>query len=142
VRYHRNGTTAVKARPARDGVPHPAGRPVSALDRAVEVRDVVETLRALGLTQESIAQASGVSVKSVQNWVRTSAIRPTHEDRLRVLREIAIILQDTLTARGVGQWFRAPNRLLKGRRPIEDLAAGHVEAVRNAARAYIEGSYV
>jgi len=132
----------VKARPLRDDVPRPAGRPVSALDRAVEVRDVVETLRALGLTQDAIARASGVSAKSVQNWVRTSAIRPAHEDRLRALREIALVLQDTLSARGVGQWLRAPNRLLKGRRPIEELAAGRVDDVRNAAVAYVEGAYV
>lgn len=141
MRPHRSGT-AVKARPPRHDAPIPEGRRISALDRAVEVRDVVETLRALGLTQDAIARASGVSVKSVQNWVRTSAIRPAHEDRLRALREIALVLQDTLTARGVGQWFRAPNRLLQGRRPIEDLSAGHVDAVRDAARAYVDGSYV
>jgi hypothetical protein len=116
-------------------------RPVP-LERAVEAADVVHALRQFGLTQASIALATQASPRSVRNWQRTSAIRPQAEDRLRDLREIALLLQETLTRRGVGQWLRARNRLLRGRRPLEALAAGETRAVREAAAAYVEGAYV
>jgi hypothetical protein len=112
------------------------------LERAVEAADVVHALRQFGLTQAAIALATQATPRSVRNWQRTSAIRPQAEDRLRDLREIALLLQETLTRRGVGQWLRARNRLLSGRRPLEALAAGETQAVREAAAAYVEGAYV
>ncbi len=58
------------------------------------------------------------------------------------LREIEWILRVTLTSRGVGQWLHASNCLLNGRRPIDELADGKIESVRDAAKAYVEGTYV
>jgi len=112
------------------------------LDRVVEAGDVVRRLRDYGLTQSAIAKATGATVRSVRNWEATSAIRPRNDERLRDLREIVLILKETLTEKGVGQWLRARNRTLKGRRPIELLERGQFEAVRNAAKAYVEGAYV
>jgi hypothetical protein len=112
------------------------------LERAVETADVVHALRQFGLTQAAIALATSASARSVRNWQRTSAIRPRAEDRLRDLRDIALLLQETLTRRGVGQWLRARNRLLGGRRPLELLAAGETRAVREAAAAYVDGAYI
>jgi hypothetical protein len=114
----------------------------NSLDRAVEVGDVVRRLRDYGLTQSAIAKATGATVRSVRNWQETSAIRPRNDERLRDLREIVLILRDTLTPRGVGQWLTARNRLLGGRRPIEVLSEGDAKAVRDAATAYVEGAYV
>lgn len=115
---------------------------VRTLDRAVEAGEVVLRLRDYGLTQASIAKATGATVRSVRNWQETSAIRPQNDERLRELREIVLLLRETLTPRGVGQWLNARNRLLGGRRPIEVLAEGHANAVRDAASAYVEGAYV
>lgn len=112
------------------------------LDRVVEAGDVVRRLRDYGLTQSAIAKATGATVRSVRNWEATSAIRPRNDERLRELREIVLILKETLTEKGVGQWMRARNRTLKARRPIELLERGQFEAVRNAAKAYVEGAYV
>ncbi len=113
------------------------------LDRAVEVGEVVRRLREdYGFTQSAIAKATGTSTRSVRNWEATSAIRARNDERLRDLREIVLILKETLTARGVGQWLSARNRLLNGRRPIDVLAEGKMKAVRDAARAYVEGAYV
>lgn len=114
----------------------------TALDRAVEVRDVVGALRRFGLTQKDLASATGASERSVRNWARTSAIRAGHEERLRELRDVALILQGSLTPRGVGQWLRARNRLLDGHRPIELLAAGRAEEVQKAAKSFVDGAYV
>jgi hypothetical protein len=115
---------------------------VKSLDRAVEAGEVVRRLRDYGLTQASIAKATGATVRSVRNWQVTSAIRPQNDERLRDLREIVLLLRETLTPRGVGQWLTARNRLLGGRRPIEVLSEGHADKVRDAAKAYIEGAYV
>jgi transcriptional regulator with XRE-family HTH domain len=112
------------------------------LDRAVEAGDVVRRLRDYGLTQSAIARATGTTVRSVRNWEATSAIRAHNDERLRDLREIVLILRETLTEKGVGQWLRARNRTLGGRRPIELLEKGDVKAVRDAAKAYVEGAYV
>jgi hypothetical protein len=119
-----------------------AAPPAVSLERAVEAADVVHALRQFGLTQAAIALATSASARSVRNWQRTSAIRPRAEDRLRDLRDIALLLQETLTRRGVGQWLRARNRLLGGRRPLELLAAGETRAVREAAAAYVDGAYI
>ena len=115
---------------------------VKSLDRAVEAGEVVRRLRDYGLTQASIAKATGATVRSVRNWQVTSAIRPQNDERLRDLREIVLLLRETLMPRGVGQWLTARNRLLSGRRPIEVLSEGHADKVRDAAKAYIEGAYV
>jgi hypothetical protein len=112
------------------------------LDRAVEAGDVVLRLRDYGLTQASIAKATGATVRSVRNWQETSAIRPQNDERLRELREIVLLLRETLTPRGVGQWLKARNRNLGGRRPIEVLSEGRAIAVHDAAKAYVEGAYV
>jgi hypothetical protein len=115
---------------------------VKSLDRAVEAGDVVLRLRDYGLTQASIAKATGATVRSVRNWQETSAIRPQNDERLRDLREIVLLLREALTPRGVGQWLNARNRNLGGRRPIEVLADGNATEVRDAAKAYVEGAYV
>ena len=119
-----------------------AANAAKSLDRVVEAGDVVRRLRDFGLTQSAIAKATGATVRSVRNWEATSAIRPRNDERLRDLREIVLILRETLTEKGVGQWLQARNRTLKGRRPIELLERGEFEAARNAARAYVEGAYV
>jgi len=114
------------------------------LDRAVEAGAVVRRLlrEDYGLTQSIIAKATGASARSVRNWEQTSAIRPHHDERLRDLREVVLIVRETLTACGVGQWLTARNRILHGRRPIDSLAEGNPKDVRKAARAYVEAAYV
>ncbi len=116
-------------------------QPAVTLNRAVEARDIVRSLREFGLTQDAIAHATGASARSVRNWQQTSAIRPRAAERLHDLREIVLVLAETLTPRGVGQWLRARNRMLKGR-PLDLLSEGHFEQVRQAAAAYVDGAYV
>src|SRR3984957_21288050 len=103
------------------------------LDRAVEAGEVVLRLHNYGFTQASIAKATGATVRSVRNWQETSAIRPQNDERLRELREIVLLLRETLTPRGVGQSLTARNRILGGRRPIEVVAEGRADSVRDAA---------
>jgi len=72
----------------------------------------------------------------------TGAIRPAYDERIRELSEVSLLLSDTLTPRGVTQWLNARNVLLDDQRPIDLISRGESGRVRNAAEAYLEGSYV
>lgn len=111
------------------------------LERAVEATEIVHALRAYGVTQSEVGAVTGVSDRAVRGWAR-SAVRPQRYDRLAELRDLVVLLSDSLTERGVGQWLHARNRLLDGARPIEALAEGRFEEVRDAAQAFVDGSYV
>ena len=112
------------------------------LARAVEVGAVVRALENMGFTQKTLAWATGANERSIRNWRTTSAIRPEYDERLREVQEIALLLEETLTPRGIAQWFTARNRLLNGRRPVDTLHEGDVDAVRQAAVSFAEGGYV
>lgn len=112
-----------------------------ALDRAVEAAEIVDALRAFGVTQVDVAAITQVSDRTVRAW-RTGDIRPDRYDRLAKLRDLVLLLSDSLTARGVGQWLHAKNRLLDGDRPVDLLAEERYEEVRGAAESFIDGSDV
>lgn len=112
------------------------------LARAVEAGAVVRALESLGFTQKTLAWAIGANERSVRNWRTTSAIRPAFDERLRDVREIALLLEGTLSPRGIAQWFTARNRQLSTRRPVDALHDGDVDAVRHAAVSFVEGGYV
>ncbi len=111
------------------------------LERAVEAPEIVRALKPFGVTQADIASATGVTDRAVRGW-QTSRIRPDRYDRLAELRDIVVVLSESLSPRGVGQWLHARNRLLDGRRPFELLGDGHVDEVRRAAHGFADGSYV
>lgn len=112
------------------------------LDRAVEAGEIVKAFGSTGIRQSDVARILHVSPRAVGRWVSNGGINDDHYARLQEIREIAIILEDSLTARGNGRWFRAPNRLLGGSWPIDALAERHIDEVRRAAHAFVEGSYV
>ena len=112
------------------------------LDRAIEADEIVAALRTYGLTQADVATATGVSDRSVRNWTHETTLRRRNEERLQAVRQIVLLLSDSLSPRGVGQWFRAHNRSLDSRRPLDVLAEGDVEAVRRAAASFADGAYV
>lgn len=111
------------------------------LERAVEAPEIVRALRRYGITQGEVGTVTGVSDRAVRGWQRSS-IRPERYDRLAELRDLVALLSDSLSPRGVGQWLHARNRLLQAERPIDLLSAGRFDEVRQAARSFIEGSYV
>lgn len=115
----------------------------AALERAIEPSEIISALRRYGLTQKDIASATGVSERTVHAWKHDSGgVRDRNYDRLATVREIVLLVRDSLTERGVGQWLRARNRLLDGRRPVEALHEGDVGAARRAAKAFAEGVYL
>ena len=62
---------------------------VKSLDRAVEAGEVVRRLRDYGLTQASIAKATGATVRSVRNWQVTSAIRQAGTNQVDIITSAA-----------------------------------------------------
>lgn len=101
----------------------------------------MHALRTYGVTRSDVTSVVGVSDRAVRGWSK-SAIRPERYDKLAELRDLVIVLSNSLTARGVGQWLHARNRLLAGARPIEALAEGRSQDVRLAAQAFVNGSCV
>lgn len=112
-----------------------------ALERAVEAPEIVRALRAYGITQAEVGSVTGVSDRAVRGWGHSS-IRPERYDRLTELRDLVVLLSDSLTPRGVGQWLHARNRVLDGGRPIDLLATGRFGEVHQAGRAFVDGSYL
>jgi hypothetical protein len=111
------------------------------LERAVEASEIVDALKSFGVTQVDVAAVAQVSDRAVRAW-RTGDIRADRYDRLAQLRDLVLLLSDSLTQRGVGQWLHAKNRLLDGVRPVDLLAGDRYEQVRGAAAAFVDGSYV
>jgi hypothetical protein len=111
------------------------------LERAVEANEIVRALKHYGVSQAEVGTVAGVSDRAVRNWA-SAGIRPQRYDKLSELRDLVLLLSDSLTPRGTGQWLHACNRLLGGARPLELLASGRAEEVRRAAQAFVDGSYV
>jgi predicted transcriptional regulator len=112
------------------------------LRRAVAANDIVRALAGVGFTQKQIASATGATDRSVRNWAATGAIRPTYDERIRELSEISLLLSETMTARGVTQWLSARNRQLGGEKPVDLIARGDGDRVREAAESFVAGAYV
>jgi hypothetical protein len=62
-------------------------------------------------------------------------------EKAEVVAETVKLLLDSLSPGGVADWFAAENRYL-GACPIDLLAAGEHDRVLEAARAFIEGTYL
>lgn len=111
------------------------------LDRAVEASEIVAALKPFGITQVDVASVTHVSDRAVRAW-RTGDIGSDRYDRLAQLRDLVLLLSDSLTPRGVGQWLHAKNRILDGERPVDLLAEDRHDEVRGAAEAFVDGSYI
>jgi hypothetical protein len=111
------------------------------LDQAVEASEIVDALKPFGITQVDVAAVTHVSDRAVRGW-RTGDIGAERYDRLAQLRDLVLLLSDSLTPRGLGQWLHAKNRLLDGERPIDLLTEERYDEVRGAAESFTDGSYV
>jgi hypothetical protein len=111
------------------------------LECAVEASEIVDALKPFGISQVDVGSITHVSARAVRAW-RTGDIRPDRYDRLAQLRDLVLLLADSLSPRGVGQWLHAKNRLLDRERPVDLLVEDRYGEVRSAAEAFIAGSHV
>jgi len=122
-----------------DAPPIRADRPNALSDP----RDVVRYFRnAVGLTETELRLALGADERSIRRWASANAAarpRRRHAERIDDLRDLTELLGDTLLDEHIGRWLRVRNRLLKGARPLELLADGDYDRVRDAAEAFVDG---
>jgi hypothetical protein len=95
-----------------------------------------------GLTTADVASMLNVDRTRVLNWKRgkPAMIDFSEAHWLEKLRELVRLLRETLTRKGVCQWVHTQHRMLQGRRPI-DLFSGQPNKVREAAEAFVGGTY-
>jgi transcriptional regulator with XRE-family HTH domain len=97
------------------------------------------------LTQREIARMTGADERSVRRWLASHdsiKIQRRYTSTVDDLRDLLGILGSTLPGEQFARWLRARNRYLRGARPLDVIAEGHYEQVREAGEAYADGSYV
>jgi len=90
----------------------------------------VNELRAGGLTNDELAEITGVRARQVQNWA-SGANRPqgAAKELLLDLHYVVEQLLDVYTPEGVDIWLHGRNRSLGGQKPIDLLRMGDFEPV-------------
>ena len=87
-----------------------------------------------------LARATGAHPRTVERWrAGTVPRRRQFTGRLAELRGVLELLGPGLSRGAQTAWLNAKSGYLGGRRPIDLLAAGHVDQVRGAAIAYTGG---
>jgi transcriptional regulator with XRE-family HTH domain len=128
-----------------------AARPRRSANKAglSEVAPAVTIVRYLldenKLTQREIARMTGADERSVRRWLASRDsinIQQRYTRTIDDLRDLLAILGPTLPGEQFARWLRARNRYLRGARPLDIIAEGHYEQVREASEAYADGSYV
>jgi hypothetical protein len=128
-----------------NGQPVTVGRDTASdsLSRALDPRRAIVLLALLGLTDGDIATAVGATDRSVRRWRAGDENRNSlrYWKQIDDLRAVVALLQEegTLPDENIVHWLRARNRRLRDRRPLDLLADGHFDAVRDAALVLIEG---
>ena len=95
---------------------------------AVQSADVSTLRRDLGLTQEQMASAVGVSPRTVQNW-ELGKPSPRTARRLQDLFELREVLKEYLPFDQLGQWLSSANDSFEGSSPVNWILAGRARDV-------------
>ena len=87
-----------------------------------------------------LARATGAHPRTVERW-RAGAVprRRQFTGRLAALRGVLDLLGPNLSRSAQSAWLNASSAYLGGRRPVDLLAAGEIDAVRSAAISYAGG---
>lgn len=115
----------------------------AALNELSDPKATIDYLRTqVGLSIRVLAQILGADERTVRRWTTPGdepALQRRFAERVDDLRDLVRVLGSTLPGVQTGRWLAARNRLLKGERPIELLATGEYERVRDAAEAFVDG---
>lgn len=87
-----------------------------------------------------VSDVTGAAIRSVERW--RAGVAPRRRAYVQRLDDLSVVLDQlgpSMTARGKQAWLTSPSAYLGRRRPVDALAAGELERVRHAARAYISG---
>lgn len=105
--------------------------------------ELVTVFKRYGVSLADIAEVVHEDVKVVSGW-ETDGTKPGPKTYTKLigLHAILMVLADSLSMRGVGQWLHTGNRILDGQRPLDALSEGQDHEVMEAANAFVDGSYV
>lgn len=115
----------------------------------VEIREkspqqvIIELEQAFGLSQEDLARAIDVNVRTVERWRKGAAV-PQREarERLAVLLRLRDRLNDTFTTEDAARgWLHRPNRYLRSLTPADTLRVGRPDRVDGALEVIDAGVY-
>ncbi len=98
-------------------------------DKSAPEATTAELRGRLGLTRPVFARLVGVSERTVADWERADAPKPTSERALKELRSVIAACERVMKPEFVGQWLVTPNDTLNGFKPIERIERGESEAV-------------
>ncbi|GAA1127089.1 hypothetical protein [Arthrobacter flavus] len=109
----------------------------------IEASDFVKVFNRYGVSLTDIAEVVHEDLTVVSGW-EAGGTRPGTKVQTKLigLRDIIMVLSDSLSAPGVGQWLHASNRILDDERPLDALSQGRDQTVMEAANAFVDGSYV
>jgi transcriptional regulator with XRE-family HTH domain len=79
--------------------------------------------RRLGLTQEQMAAAIGITVRTLQNW-ESGKLGQNLDRKLRDLRELVTLVEDYIPSDKRAQWLRAPLAAFEGANPAQMIQEG------------------
>jgi putative toxin-antitoxin system antitoxin component (TIGR02293 family) len=98
--------------------------PATARSASARAKPSLPRLRAqLGLSQEALAQALGVSARTIVRW-ETQANIPSRlaSERVERLVEVLHLGEQLFPGPALAVWFRTPNPTLGGRSPVDVIA--------------------
>lgn len=108
----------------------------------VDPQEVLVLLRKdLGIRQDDLGRACGVSARSVRTWEGGGPMRRRHQERVVALGLVAAELLRALEPAGVELWLRLPHRALQRRSPVEALGVGADVDVWAAVESTIGGAH-
>jgi DNA-binding transcriptional regulator YiaG len=100
-----------------------APRHGSQKDLKAKSENRVRSLREkFALTQTDMAQALGVSLRTIQNWERNNQALKGY--RIRDLEELRSVLHDVVADPDLPVWLRSENEAFQGKRPIDLVIEG------------------
>ncbi|MGH2831143.1 MAG: hypothetical protein ACRDK2_00065 [Solirubrobacteraceae bacterium] len=111
---------------------------------AVGASDVLVAIKGdIELSDEELARATDAGVRTIRRLLsETERPKKTRlEERIDDLRAIVEILREAYSPQATRSWLIARNRFLGFDRPIDRLAAGDFDVVREAAEAFVDGDY-
>lgn len=89
------------------------------------IGSTIESIRkTLGLSQEALARALGVSVRTIVRWEKEGDQPPPLEkERIYLLHDLIEIAKDIMDEKDVETWFAKPKESLSGQRPLDLLSS-------------------
>lgn len=102
------------------------------IDEAWFVRDLYYNLIK---NQELVADIVGVSSRTVHRWIHNKNYKPSNlaREKIREIINIFELLREALLVDDIIEWLHTYNKLLRGEKPINQLAKRNYREVHDAA---------